>query len=268
MEDMAGRSLTSGVFSEAWELVKRKPGETLLLSFLTLMFNGGGGSFSMPSPPSGGGGGSQSPETWEQSTNGAGGALTDVFQSIAGQIGAMEFALIAGIIGIALVVGVIMFVIGTVIRGGANIYWLRLVRGQAAELGHTFAVKRFFAPLLIATLLSAIAVMLGSILCIIPGIIAALGFFFVQQVVVDKNIGYMEALKYSWEITDGHKLDLLIFWILAALLNIAGILACCVGVVVTNAVVMGATTILYTRLTPAGNAYLEPGEAADTSAVW
>jgi len=265
MNDM-GESPTSGVFGQAWELVKQKPGETLLLSFLTLMFNSGGSGFSMPS--GGGGGGSEQPDSWD-STYDTAGALPDVLQNVMGSIGTMELAVIGGIIAVALIIGTIAFVIGTVIRGGATIYWLRLIRGQSAELTHSFAVTRFFAPLLIATIVAGIVSMLGYVLLIIPGVIITMGLYFVTQVVVDKDIGYVDALKYSWDITHGHKLDLFIFTILAFFLNMAGLLACCVGVVVTNAVVMGASTIIYTRLTAPGNAYLDADERTPaTGETW
>lgn len=247
-----------GAFSQAWALVQQRPLETILLSLAVLIFSGGfpcGGG-------GGGGGGGGTDNQWESASDYGGsiGAMFDNLTSGVGDalgLGGAEFAIIAVIIAISLVVGVVMFVLGTAIRGGATLFWLRLVRGQSASFGDTTQVIPFLVPLLFTTILSTLVIFGGFLLLIIPGIIASLGLFFVTQVVLDKNLGYVEGIKAAWRLTDGHKMDILLFAILCLLLNLAGILACCIGVVVTNAVVMGATTIVYDRLAEPGNAYLD-----------
>ena len=90
--------------------------------------------------------------------------------------------------------------------------------------------------------------------------------------VVDKNLGWMDALKASWRLTDGYKLDLFLFGILCALLNFAGLLMCFVGLILTYAVTMGASVIVYNRVAEPGNAYLDDGESpqgyVQTGDVW
>ena len=259
--------LWSGAFGEAWELVKQKPVETLLLSFLWLMFNGGG-SFNFPS-----GGGSSSSGTddtdWSSRSD-YGGMFVDAVGDFVARISAFEMALIGGLIALVLTFAVIGLVLGTLVRGGATIFWLRHVRGQDATLGHTPRVISFFVPLLFATLASTVAIFFGVLALIIPGIVLALGFTFVNQVVVDKNMGWFEALRASWRLADGYKIDLFLFAIVCGLLNFVGLLACCIGIVVTNAVVMGASVIVYDRIAAPGNAYLldEPAPPQTDATAW
>lgn len=265
--DVQPASATNGAFAQAWELVKEKPAEALILSFLTLLFNGGGGGcnggdFSSLLDSDSGGSDDYQYESYDY-----GGAIFDSGYDVLAAIGGAEFAIIAGVLAFALVLGVVFFVIGTIIRGGGQIFWLRHVRGQNAEFGSATSVTKFIAPLLVSNLLVGLAVFGGFLLLIIPGIVITLGLYFVNMVVVDKNIGYVDALRASWRLTDGYKMDLLVFAILAGLLNFAGVLACCVGVIVTNAVTMGAMTIIYDRIAEPGNAYLD-GEIGDMEDVF
>ncbi len=247
--DTQPSTLYRGVFREAWELVKSKPVETLVLSFLYLVFTGGAGGCNSPDFGGSGGTGSEQPPVDPQQ-------IQEFFTSLE----FVEWAFIAGLLAFGAIMAVVVFIVGTLVRGGANIYWLRLVRGQNAQFGDTIAVASFFLPLLIVTVVAAVGIGFGFVLLIVPGIILALGWFFVTQIVVDKNVGYVDALRASWRLTKGYKWDLLVFAILCALLNFVGVLACGVGIIVTNAVVMGAVVIVYDRIAEPGNAYLREGE--------
>ena len=47
-----------------------------------------------------------------------------------------------------------------------------------------------------------------------------LGFF--QQAIVEKNLGAIDSLKYSWELTKGNAMPLLGLYLLGILITIAG----------------------------------------------
>ena len=274
---------TAGVFKESFEYVKKYPGETIVMSLLTLIFGGGSPNINVPSNFGDSGTSSyDSYDSYDYSGGGGGGSdynyggwfdgsdLMSVFgpeallsgsSPIVGALGGGEVAIIMAIVFVALILGLVMFCIGAFVRIGSTSMWLRILRGQNQSFGASFkGAGAFFLPMLGSLFLAGLAAFGGALLCIIPGIILSFGVYFVHFMVVDKNISYVDALKASWQLTDGHKLSLFVFAILAALLNFAGILACCVGVIGTNAVVMGAIAIIYNRLAAPGNAYLQEGE--------
>lgn len=280
---------TAGVFQEAWEHVKENPVETLVLSVLTLMFNSGGGNFNFPSGLGGDSGSdydsydstydsydsydSLDYGSWFDGSGLLGQAGSDFLgglggmNPLAGAMSGAEVAMIGVVVMVVFMVLIVMSVLGTFVQFGGGSLWLRLLRGQESTLGASFrGAGGFFLMLFFSGILKNLALFGGFLACIIPGVILTYGFMFVHFMVMDKNIGYVDALKASWRLTDGYKVQLFIFSLLAALLNFAGLLACCVGVFVTNAVTMGALAIIYNRLAAPGNAYL--GDSENVSNVF
>ena len=88
-------------------------------------------------------------------------------------------------------------------------------------------------PYLGATILTAIIVVAGLILLIVPGIIAAMMLLFVKFIVVDRGMGPIEALKESARITKGHRMTLFLFVLAIAVINIIGAILLLVPLLVT-----------------------------------
>ena len=80
---------------------------------------------------------------------------------------------------------------------------------------------------------------------IVPGIIFTLMFLFTTFIVVDRELGPIEAMKDSHRITRGHKWPLLGFLVLLMLINLAGLMALVVGLLVTIPVTSLAFTHAY-----------------------
>lgn len=99
-----------------------------------------------------------------------------------------------------------------------------------------------------AKILVAVVVIVGLILLIVPGIIAALMFLFSNYLVVDKGLGPIEAMKESMRITKGHKWQLLLLVLAIAGINILGALALFIGLLVTVPVSMLAIAHVYRTL--------------------
>jgi predicted Zn finger-like uncharacterized protein len=72
---------------------------------------------------------------------------------------------------------------------------------------------------------------IGFVFCLIP--LAYVGLMFSQAVnlVVDRQMGAIEALRQSMRITRGNKLSLLVLGLLAFVVSVGGILACCIGII-------------------------------------
>ena len=100
----------------------------------------------------------------------------------------------------------------------------------------------------LASLLEGLSVIGGFILLIIPGIFFALRLQFTCYLIVDKNLGPVEAVKTSWKITKGNAWNLFFLGILLGLINILGLLCLIVGLFVTVPLTMLATTFVYRKL--------------------
>jgi len=97
-------------------------------------------------------------------------------------------------------------------------------------------------------LLAAIIIFIGFLLLVVPGIIAAIGLGFAPYFVIDRAKGPIEALKESWRITKGYKGQLFLFGLALIGINLLGVLALVVGILVSVPVTWLAVTHAYRTL--------------------
>lgn len=88
----------------------------------------------------------------------------------------------------------------------------------------------------------------GFLLLIVPGIIFALMFLFTTFIVIDRQLGPIEAMKESNRITRGHKWRLLGLLLLLTLINILGLMALGLGLLISIPVSSLAFTYAYRTL--------------------
>jgi uncharacterized membrane protein len=146
---------------------------------------------------------------------------------------------------LAALVSVVLSIFATL---GATTFALRahddIAGVQIADLWNPRPFWRFLG----AQLLVGIIVFFGFLLLVVPGIIAAVGLGFAPYLVIDRGRGPIEALKESWRITKGHKVQLFLFGLALIGLNILGLLALVVGIVVSVPVTWLAVTHAYRKL--------------------
>jgi uncharacterized membrane protein len=106
---------------------------------------------------------------------------------------------------------------------GFTVYFLRLIRNEELGYGHLFDGYKDFVRIFVTELLIMIATAIGFCLLIIPGFIICAGLLMTPFIMKDdEQIGYIDAMKKSWELTNGHKADLIwlflsfIGWIILA----------------------------------------------------
>jgi len=101
----------------------------------------------------------------------------------------------------------------------------------------------------LAMIMYILAIIVGLILLILPGIYLAIRLQFALYLVIEhENMRPTEAFKKSWEMTKGLFWKLFVFGIIFILVNIAGFLALGVGLIITLPVTMIAYTQLYRKL--------------------
>ncbi len=125
---------------------------------------------------------------------------------------------------------------------------LMLVDGQKPQFNDLFSQYPKLINYFVAGLLFILGVALGSILLIIPGIWFALRYQYFGMAIVDKNMGPIEALKYSGQITQGNALKLFGMALASMGVIVLGLLALILGVFVAMPVVYLAMAYIYRTL--------------------
>lgn len=154
---------------------------------------------------------------------------------------------VLGILGLGIALAQVA--VGTFFAVGLTRLFVAAARGQEPEFGALFSGDgRTMLLLLLTQLLVGLAVIIGTALLIVPGVIAALGLAFALYYCVDLGEGPVEAVKRSWEATSGQKMKLFVFALACIGVLLAGLFACLVGLLVAYPLVMLAAAIIYTRI--------------------
>ncbi len=117
---------------------------------------------------------------------------------------------------------------------GSAFVFLKAVRGDKIEVKDIFSpfenIERYLNVIL-AELLKLAIVGIGMFLLIVPGIIFACKLAFVKYLVLDRNMGPVEAVKESWNMTKGYAVDIFLLGLIAIPLAIAGLICFVVGLI-------------------------------------
>ncbi|HUJ44152.1 MAG TPA: DUF4339 domain-containing protein [Opitutaceae bacterium] len=136
-----------------------------------------------------------------------------------------------------------------VFTGGLYFYYLRRLRGEAAEFGDAFAgFTLAFVPLMLAGLVSSLLTGLGFLLLILPGIYLAVAWLFTFLLVVDKKLEFWTAMEVSRRVITAQWWRMFGLVILAGILAVLGVLLLIVGVFFTIPILYGSLVVAYETL--------------------
>jgi uncharacterized membrane protein len=152
------------------------------------------------------------------------------------------------LIVLGLVGQLVSFVISTYIGAGIANFSLKVARGAPYAFGDLFSGGPFFLSVLAANFILGLGILLGLGCLIVPGVILALGFGMTMPLIIDRGLGPIEAMKTSWQLTDGNKGNLFIFFLISFGLAIAGLCACLVGILVVVPLLAIAHMYIYLKL--------------------
>ncbi len=144
--------------------------------------------------------------------------------------------------------GVVPLILQGPLIAGFCIVTARKILYGRFEIGDFFKGFNFFIPALVACLLISIFTFVGTIFCIIPGLVIAAIFQFTYLFIIDKRMDFWPAMQASHALVKNDYFGFTIFLIAAVLLNIIGLLCCVVGVLATMPILYAATTVAYKEM--------------------
>lgn len=126
---------------------------------------------------------------------------------------------------------------------------LSALKGKPFSWKEAFEIDwNVFGIYILASILFVITYAVGFVFLIIPGVIAIVRLSFFGFLVLEGEPSPVKALQRSWALTRNHFWRLLGFGLILGLVDVAGLLALGVGVLVTTPVTMLALAYAYDRL--------------------
>ncbi|HEX2953337.1 MAG TPA: hypothetical protein VHR47_05060, partial [Bacillota bacterium] len=119
---------------------------------------------------------------------------------------------------------------------GIMLVSLRAIRQEPYEFGDIFKGFEYFGESVIASFLIFLVSLAGVLCCIIPAFFLAPFLFYPFAFIIDKKMTGMDAFKASWELVKKDYGRHFVLYLLIILLNLLGLLLCCVGVLFTSAI--------------------------------
>jgi uncharacterized membrane protein len=97
-------------------------------------------------------------------------------------------------------------------------------------------------PQLLSAFTSTLPLLL---ICLVPVTYLTVNWLFTQALIIDKQMDFATALKTSWRAVHKHWWQVFGLVVVTGLINVGGILLCCVGVTITFPIVIAALMIAY-----------------------
>jgi hypothetical protein len=152
----------------------------------------------------------------------------------------------SGGIMIVMLVSILSAPLYIVFVAGLMKYFLKLIRKEPATINDAFAG---FGPmtghLILLGFVMNLFVIAGYACCIIPGIYLQVAWMFAVPLIIDRQMNFWEAMKLSHKMVSKHWFLLFGFFIVYILVAMAGVLACCIGVLVTMPISLGVLMCAY-----------------------
>ena len=105
-----------------------------------------------------------------------------------------------------------------------------------------------FAIFFAVDVVYGLAIGLGSLLCILPGIFIAVRWMFAPYIAATEDVSFGEAFRRSWQLTQGYFWKLFLLGLVAILIGIVGLICCCVGYLFAAVIINFMLVVAYQDL--------------------
>lgn len=143
------------------------------------------------------------------------------------------------------------FVLGAFFTGGLFRMAVKQARGLPVSVGDLFSAGDVIGPLIVAALLSGIAINFGVALCVVPGLILTGLWMFTNPLIVERNMGGVDAMRLSWNTLKSDLVMSAVLVFLLFLIALGGALLCGVGLLFALPLVYLTVAVLYRDFFPA-----------------
>jgi uncharacterized membrane protein len=151
---------------------------------------------------------------------------------------------------LGLIIGIFAFLVNTFVTMGIFNVSLKFVDGQQGMAADFISAYPRYLKYLGASILYSIAVAVGLVLLIIPGIVVGVRLQFFGFFILDGGVDSVEALRRSWETTRGIGWHVFVFDLALLGVIMLGVIALVIGVFVAIPVTWLALACVYRRLQP------------------
>lgn len=141
--------------------------------------------------------------------------------------------------------------VNIIVATGLYNFALNVMNGRVS----TFEMSAFKLPFntylkyFAVEIIVGIICLIGTFLCVIPGIYLSLRLQFAGIVIIENpELGVVDAIKQSWEMTNGNVGSLFLLLIAAIGIVLLGFLCCCIGMYFAEAVILFVTVAAYNIL--------------------
>ncbi|MFH1066892.1 MAG: DUF4339 domain-containing protein [bacterium] len=130
--------------------------------------------------------------------------------------------------------------------GGLSLFFIRLKRGETPLASDVFVgFKQSFKQLMLASVVSSLLMMLGLILCIVPGIYLWVSYSFVFILILDRKMEFWDAMELSRKMVAKHWFMIGFLVLAASAVAAVGVIACGIGILFTGPVAVAAVMCAY-----------------------
>ena len=148
-------------------------------------------------------------------------------------------------LGVLFILNVFSNVVSIFLGLGATRIGLRLVSGEPTDVGMLFGEGSKLLRTIGAQILYVLMVSVGLILLIVPGIYLAIRFGQFQTAIVDRDLGVLDSLAYSSDVTTNNRMSLFGLSVLSMLIVLGGAIALCIGMIFAIPIVWLASITAY-----------------------
>ncbi|GMT42415.1 MAG: hypothetical protein IEMM0002_0826 [bacterium] len=139
-------------------------------------------------------------------------------------------------------------VVGGPMMAGLYLVVSDLYSGKEFDLGRLFGGFAYFLPTFLAYIITTIFTTIGLFMLIIPGVIVASWYLFTYLFILDRDMDFWSAMEASRKIAFEDIVGFALFFLTMGVINIIGIIALFVGLLVTIPISLIVVFVAYGQL--------------------
>ena len=141
------------------------------------------------------------------------------------------------------------FLLGGVFNGGLYYFYIKKVRGEAADIGDAFSgFTLALGPLVLTGIVVSLMTLAGFILLILPGIYLAVAYSFAYMLVIDRKMEFWAAMEVSRRVISAQWWRMFALMIVGAIIAMLGLIGFLIGIFITMPIFLGALVDAYEDL--------------------